>query len=174
MKKWWILAVLAILLTGCGKKETFETLSDVYVQPVSAPPVWQLVVDVPQDASVTVMGTEDTGKLYLCEDYTVTVQTMPSGDLQEALQTLTGFDRDQLTLMQTEEAGVKRYECVWSAAGEGETQIGRACLLDDGNYIYAVTAMTGESMAAEVAGQWQSMFDSMFLASPDAELNTGS
>lgn len=174
MKKWLFIGLAMILLTGCGKKETFETLSDVYVQPVSAPQVWQLVVDVPQDASVTVMASEESGKLYLCDGYTVTVQTMPAGDLQKTLLTLTGFREDQLTLMQTEQAGVKRYECVWTAAGEGETQIARACLLDDGNYIYAVTAMAGESKTGELAEQWESMFDSIFLASPDAELNTGS
>lgn len=174
MKKCWILAALMLLFTGCGKQESFETLSDVYVQPVSAPPLWQVVVDVPQDASVMVLQSQEAGKLYLCDDYTVTVQTMPSGDLQKTLRTLTGFEEDQLTLIQTEQGGLKRYECVWTAAGEGETQIARACLMDDGNYIYAVTAMAGESKAGELYQTWQDLFDSFWLASPDAELNTGS
>ena len=173
MKKCWILAVFMLFLTGCGTQETFETVADAYIQPVSAP-LWQMVLDVPQDASVTVLHGTDTGKMYLCENYTVTVQTFSSGDLQKTLKTLTGYEKEDLTLMQTQQDGAKRYECVWASAGEGENQVGRLCLLDDGNYIYAVTAMAGESQAGELTQVWQAMFDSFRLASPDAELNTGS
>lgn len=173
MKKCWILAAVMLLLTGCGARETLETLTDDYIQPVSAA-VWQMILDVPQDATVTVLQGEDTGKLYLCDGYTVSVQTMQSGDLQKALRTLTGYEKEELTLMQTLQDGIKRYECVWAAAGEGENQVGRACLLDDGNYIYAVTAMAGESKAGELTDVWQEMFDSFRLASPDEDINTGS
>lgn len=173
MKKCLILAVMLLMLTGCGAQETLETVSDDYIQPVSAP-LWQMILDVPQDASVTVLQGEDTGKLYLCDGYTVAVQTMEAGDLQKTLRTLTGYEKEELTLMQTLQDGAKRYECVWTSAGEGETQVGRACLLDDGNYIYAVTAMTGESKAGELTEVWQELFDSFRLVSPDAELNTGS
>lgn len=173
MKKCWILAVLMLLLTGCGVQETLETLSDDYIQPVSAA-VWQMILDVPEDATVTVLQGEDAGKLYLCDGYSVTVQTMESGDLKKALRNLTGYEKEELTLMQTLQDGMKRYECVWVSAGEGENQVGRACLLDDGNYIYAVTAMAGESKAGELTEVWQGLFDSFRLVSPDAELNTGS
>ncbi len=173
LKKCLILAGMLLMLTGCGAQETLETLSDEYIQPVSAP-VWQMILDVPQDASVTVLEGEDAGKIYLCDGYTVTVQTMESGDLQKALRTLTGYEKEELTLMQTLQDGAKRYECVWAAAGEGEDQVGRVCLLDDGNYIYAVTAMAGESKSGELMDAWQELFDSFRLASPDAELNTGS
>ncbi len=164
---------MMMFLTGCGVQETFETLSDAYIQPVSAP-AWQMILDVPQDASVTVLQGENAEKIYLCDGYTVTVQTFASGDLQTTFRTLTGYEKEELTLMQTKQDGAKRYECVWVSAGEGENQVGRACLLDDGNYIYAVTAMTGESKAGELMEVWKEMFDSFRLASPDAELNTGS
>lgn len=173
LKKCLIFAAMLCMLTGCGAKETLETLTDDYIQSVSAP-VWQMVLDVPQDASVTVLQDEESGKLYLCDGYTVTVQTMASGDLQKALQSLTGYQKEELTLMQTLQDGAKRYECVWAAAGEGEDQVGRACLLDDGNYIYAVTAMAGESKAGELTAVWQGLFDSFRLVSPEEDINTGS
>ena len=132
------------------------------------------LLDVPQDASVTVLEGEDVGKLYLCDDYTVTVQTFASGDLKKTLRLLTGYEKEELTLMQTLQDGAKRYECVWIAAGESEDQVGRACLLDDGNYVYAVTAMAGESQAGALTQAWQEMFASFRLVSPEAELNTGS
>ena len=173
MKKCWILAAVLLLLTGCGTQETMETLLDDYVQPVSAP-LWQMVLDVPQDASVAVLEGEDTGRIYLCDNYTVTVQTFASGDLQKTFRTLTGYEKEDLTIMQTLQEGAKRYECVWAAAGEGEDQVGRLCLLDDGNYIYAVTAMAGQSQSGALTDTWQTMFESFRLVSPEADLNTGS
>ena len=133
-----------------------------------------MVLDVPQDASVSVLQGENGEKIYLCDGYTVTIQTFSSGDLKKTLQTLTGYEKEDLTLMQTLQDGAKRYECVWTAAGEGENQVGRLCLLDDGNYLYAVTAMAGESKAGELQDVWQELFDSFRLVSPEAELNTGS
>lgn len=173
MKKCCMLAAMLLLLSGCGAKPALETISDDYAQPVCAP-AWQMILDVPQDASVTVLEGEDVGKLYLCDDYTVTVQTFASGDLKKTLRLLTGYEKEDLTLMQTLQDGAKRYECVWIAAGEGEDQVGRACLLDDGNYVYAVTAMAGESQAGALTQAWQEMFASFRLVSPNAELNTGS
>ena len=173
MKKCCLLALVLLMLSGCGAQEAFESLSDDYIQPVSAP-VWQVVLDVPQDASVTVLEGENTGKLYLCDDYTVAVQTFASGDLHTTLRTLTGYEKENLTLIQTLQDGAKRYECVWSAAGEGGDQVGRACLLDDGNYVYAVTVMAEETRAGELSDVWQELFDSFRLVSPEAELNTGS
>ena len=173
MKKLFVFALLMLLLAGCGAQETLETVSDDYIQPVSAP-MWQMLLDVPQDASVTVLQGEDGGKLYLCDGYTVTTQTFPSGDLEKTFRTLTGYSKGDLTLMQTEQDGAKRYECVWVSAGEGENQVCRACLLDDGNYIYAVTAMAGESKTDTLEEAWQEMFQSFSLVSPEAELNTGS
>lgn len=173
MKKCLILLVMLLMLTGCGAQETLETLADDYIQPVSAP-LWQMVLDVPQDASVTVLEGEETGKLYLCDGYTIAVQTFPSGDLKKTVHTLTGYEKEDLTLMQTVQDGAKRYECVWVSAGEGENQVGRLCLLDDSNYIYAVTAMAGESKTGELTETWNELFDSFRLVSPEADLNTGS
>ena len=173
MKKCCILALVLFLFTGCGAREALETVSDDHIQPVAAP-VWQMVLDVPQDAAVTVLEGEDAGKIYLCDGYTVTVQTFSSGDLKKTFRTLTGYEKEDLTVMQTLQDGAKRYECVWVSAGEGEEQVARACLLDDGNYIYAVTAMAGQSRSGELTDTWQTMFESFRLVSPEAELNTGS
>ena len=36
MKKWWIVLVLPLMLSGCAAAEVMETLSDELVQPVMA------------------------------------------------------------------------------------------------------------------------------------------
>lgn len=159
MKKLWILGFTILLLTGCGSQTVFETVEDVMVQP-AAGIIRQIGIDLPPEAAVTVMQNEAGESLYLCDGYTLTVQTLPGGDLDRTLRTLTGFGTDSLSPMQTRQGDVKRSECVWSAAGEGELQVGRLAVLDDGNYHYAISVMASQSAAGELADTWQALFDS--------------
>ncbi len=170
MKKCWLLVVLMLTLTGCGAQETFETLEDEIVQ--SATALQQtLTVILPDGAVTDVMETAGNGKLYLCDGYSVCVQTLEAGDLDRTLRTLTGYSRDSLTVMQTQWQGIKRYECVWSAAGEAEDQVGRLLVLDDGSYHYAVSVMAPASIAGELTQSWQSLFSTVRLG---AQISTGS
>lgn len=166
MKKLWAVLILATLLAGCGAKQTFETVSDL--NDVSAMAQMQQVeLSLPEEAATPSMENPDAGKLYLCDGYTLTVQTLESGDLDKTLRQLTGYGRSQLTLMQTNRNGIDRYECVWSAAGEEGDQIGRAVILDDGSYHYSVTAMASAQRAGEFTAIWQEIFDSVKLVSTD-------
>ncbi len=173
MKKICIIIAILLLLTGCGSAPAMETISDQLLQPVTAT-LQQVVADFPRDASVEVLQNTEYGKLYLCDGYTISVQTMASGDLKKTLKTLTGCDEDALTVIKTRQDECKRYECVWTASGEGEMQVGRACILDDGAYHYAITVMAGESLAGELTQTWESLFDSFRLIGADVDLNTGS
>ena len=164
MKKCWVILVLGLLLCGCGTQETFEPVSDVYAVPVSAEQ-YELKVVVPEEAAVPAMEGTDGGKLYLCDGYTVTVQTLDGGDLNRTLRETTGFDKEALTVMQTAKAGIKRYECAWSAAGEGEDAVGRAVILDNGAQHYVVTVMANYTQAGQLQATWQHILDSVTLVS---------
>lgn len=164
MKKCWIILALFLLLTGCGAQETFETISDNYAAPVSAA-LYEVQVALPEEAAAPAMEAEDGSKLYLCDGYTVTVQTMESGDLDRTLRETTGFNKDSLTVMETQKDGFKRYECVWSAAGEGEDAVGRAVILDDGSCHYVVTVMANYTQAGALSAAWQHILDSVTLVS---------
>ena len=76
--------------------------------------------------------------------------------------------------MESFRGNAKRYDCVWTAAGEGEDQVGRACILDDGSFHYVVSVMAGQSRSGELQPVWQDIFDSFRLADPSIEFNTGS
>ena len=162
MRKWWVIPVLGLLFTGCTAQETLETIADAYVQPAAAQ-VRQVNLQLPEEASVTVMQSDDTGTLYLCDGYAVTVQTLASGDLDRTLRETTGFSRDALTVIETQPGSWKRYDCVWSAAGEGEDQVGRAAVLDDGDYHYVLSVMASFTQAGDLAEVWQEIFDSFSL-----------
>lgn len=164
MKKIWILLLLALLLlSGCGAQETFEIVSDVYDVPASAMG-YTLQLQLPQEAVLETMESE-AGALYLCDGYTLTVQALEGGDLDRTLQAVTGFEKDALTLMQTKQGDFKRYECAWSAAGEGTQQVCRTLILDDGNTHHAVTVMADYQMAGDLTAQWQHLLSSAQLVS---------
>ena len=127
----------------------------------------QLQVDLPKEAGVPTLQSEDAGRLDVCNGYTLTVQTLESGDLDATLRGVTGFAREQLTVMETMKRGIKRYDCVWSAAGEGGDQVARAVILDDGNYHYAVTVMADFASAGDLADTWQSILETVRFSDTD-------
>ena len=166
MKKFWILLIVAIFLTACGGQETMETVSDIYdIQAMSQ--LRRLDLQLPEDAVVESMENDNAGVIYFCDGYTLTVQMAESGDLDRTLRQTTGFGRDQLTVMQTLQEDVKRYDCVWSAVGEGGDQIGRAAVLDDGGYHYVVTVMADASVAGELTPIWQDILGSAKIVNTD-------
>lgn len=166
MKKCWIAAALALLLAGCGAQETFETVSDVY-EVKDLPPAMQVQVMLPDDAAVPAMEDSRTGQIYLCDGYFVTVQILEAGDLNRTLQESTGFSKENLPIIETARDGLKRYECVWTSAGEAGDQVGRAVVLDDGSYHYVVTVMADAVRAGALQSDLQNVIDSVKLTDTD-------
>lgn len=163
MKKLGLLVLLIFLLTGCSAQETFETISDDVLQSAMAP-MGQISITLPEDAAVPSMDNDEAGKIYLCDGYTVTVQTLSGGDLNATLRNVTGYEKDRLTVIQTELSGICRYDCAWSTVGEGGDWVARTTVLDDGNYHYAVSVMAESSVAGEQAEAWQTVLDSVCLS----------
>ena len=162
MKKCLLIAMLVVLLAGCGAPRSFETLSDEYVQPPQ-PVMRETQLGLPEEAAVSAITNADQGSIYLCDGYTITVQTMDAGDLDATLRTISGYGKDRLNLLERQAADHRRYECVWAAAGEGEDQVCRAVILDDGNYHYTLTLTAGASNAGDLAQTWQELLGSFTL-----------
>ncbi len=159
MKKICFLFIFVLLLSGCKAAPTFETMDDVYASQLPNAPR-QVALELPKDVQ-TIVGS--SGKLYLCDGYDVTVETFSSGDLSSTIQQVTGFAPDALTMLQTAVSGVDRYECVWTAAGENGDIVGRAVVLDDGQYHYCVTVMGSADTAGELSADWQELLNSVKL-----------
>lgn len=161
MRKLCAALLLALLLAGCGAPKDFETMTDTYEIPRAAI-AQQPVMYMPEEAALTVSSSECAGSLYLCDGYTVAVQTLESGDLSATLRAVTGYSGEELLVMQRFEDPV-RYECAWAAAGEGGDQVGRTVILDDGSYHYTLTLMCDARDAGELAQTWQEILDSFGL-----------
>ena len=155
-----VILCMLVLLSGCAQ-EVFETVDDQADVQVMAVPA-TLLIDLPESAATPVFEGA-SGKLYFCEEYEIMVETLNAGNLDATLQTLTGFSKDEMQLLETKRCGVACYEGAWSAAGEAGDQVGRVMVLDDGVYHYCISLMTDASDISACALEWQSIFDSVAL-----------
>ncbi len=162
MKKFIMFAgIFALLLTGCATSETFETIADDPVQPVFAI-MREISVKLPDEAASPAVES-GASRLYQCQDYDISVQILEGGDLSRTIQTLSGYDKDSLTVMQTERDGFDCYEFVWASVGETGDLVGRAMVLDDGSYHYCVALLGEADHAQDNQVFWDEMFDSVTL-----------
>ena len=165
--------ILSLLLCGCRAEPTWEAVEDIQpIEPVAEEQY--LHVMLPESTATPTFQDDTAGEIYLCDGYTITKQTLPSGDLSKTVELVSGMEKDQLQLMQTTQADLTRYDFVWTTATEEGLQVGRACILDDGNFHYVVSAMAGEEKAGQLRNTWQQIFDSCCLLPTDALVNTGS
>lgn len=172
MKKVFVLLLLTSMLVGCGAEETFEVVEDVIpVEPVAVPQ--QFYVTMPDDV-LTPTFQNDSEELYVCQDYTISKQVLPSGDLEKTVNTLTGLSQEDIQMLKTFQDNADRYDLVWTAAGEDGLQLGRACILDDGNYHYVLSTLAPEETASRMRDTLQYMYDSCKLMDPSIDLSTGS
>ncbi len=162
MKKylWMIIAVLC--LNGCGDPQSYETISDAYAQPPVAV-MQETLLALPEEAAVSAITNTEQGSIYLCDGYTVAVQTMAAGDLDATLRTISGYGADKLRVIERKLPTCRRYECVWAAAGEGGDQVCRAVILDDGSYHYTLTVTAGEKTAGKLTETWENLLGSFSL-----------
>lgn len=174
MKKLLMVFAFVLLLTGCKAQQEMETVMDGVVQPKTAQKL-EIVIDLPKTAAAAVMSTEETGTVYFCDDFVLTMQTVDSGDLHKTLADTTGYTPEQLPVMETVQGDARRYDCVWTAAGETGDQVGRCAVLDDGNYHYILTVMADAAKSAELTeAVWNGLFSSFRIAPPEEGLNSGS
>lgn len=152
---------LVCLLAGCGAEQTLETVADEQVLSQSA--ARQIHVELPEETVLPVMQT-DTGELYICRDFEVSVQTLPGGDLNRTVETISGFGAGDVTVMETESNSLTRYDFVWSCAGETGPEVGRASVLSDGTWHYCLTVMTAEKNAAGYQEIFNGMFESFTIS----------
>ena len=156
-----MILILTFLLCGCGKQETFETVSDELLQPAMASPR-EFTVRLPDNAVAPVMENE-TEQVYMSEDYEIVIETLASGDLDATIRTLSGYGREKLTIMETQWDDVTRYEFVWVSTGEQGQRLGRGVVLDDGNYHYCLSVLRDAEERKMSQIVWSDVFGSFQL-----------
>lgn len=162
MRKCVLVLLITLTLAGCGTEDTFETVADEILQS-AAEPAAEIEVELPEEAAAPV-AQGDIGTLYQCDGYEIALLTLASGDLDATLRSTTGYSREDLTVIETRLGEFKRYDLVWSCLGEEGEQIGRACILDDGNYHYVLSVLGQADRAGEFEEGWEELFSSYSLS----------
>ena len=163
MKKCLVLImVMGLLTAGCGAEDTFETVADDPAAQVLAQQR-QIYVELPGEAASPAVES-DSGRLYLCGDYEISVQTLEGGDRDATVRALTGYGQDALTMLETQKEGLPCWEFVWASAGETGDLVGRAMVIDDGSYHYCLTVLAQADTAQQNRAVWDRMFETFRLA----------
>ena len=149
------------MLSGCGQQTVWETVNDPWIEVEAA--CREVEVQLPPEAALPVLQNPEEGELYICDGYTLMVQTFNGGDLEATIQKLTGFSKKELACIQSQKGAIKRYLCAWSAVGEEGDQVARAVILDDGSYHYTVSVMADSTDVGALAQKWQSLLNSVNL-----------
>ena len=161
MKIWLVTVMVLVMLCGCGTQQTWETVADEWIQPVMVEKQ-QLLVELPPEAALEVVES-DAGTVYSCQDYDIYLETWASGDLNSNIRKLTGFDRADLTVMETVNPNWTRYDFVWVSASEEGEQMGRGVILDDGNFHYCLSVLGDADQSDRFRNIWQDIFASVSL-----------
>ena len=158
MKRLVWMVLLAALLAGCAAEETLETVNDEWIVPVMAQPR-EISVRLPDNALTPVL-EQDGRQLYMAQDYEIMLETLVSGDLNATIRTLSGYEKNQLTVLETRQGDTDRYDFVWTMAGEKGDRLGRAVILDDGDYHYCMSVLRD---AGDTLIVWRDVFNSFSL-----------
>ena len=161
MKRWWIIALLCLMLTGCDET-VYETMSDLYEQPEQMHPA-QVLLILPQDAALMTAQGDTDNLYYFCEDHTISIQTLMGGDLDKTLKAVSGYSRDKISLVGLSQEELDRYEFVWVVAGEQGDEICRGVILDDGYYHYVLTLQASAEVVAELQQPWNQVASTFSL-----------
>ena len=161
MRKLWIAGLIGLLLSGCSSRQTLETVDDEWITPVMASPA-TVSVDLPEDAVAPVLEQEGQ-QLYMAEGYEIMVETLASSDLDATIRSLSGYGKDQLTVLETQQGEAERYDFVWTTAGEKGDRLGRAVILDDGQYHYCMSVLE-DTEGKNRKTDWNPVFSSFGLS----------
>lgn len=158
-----IILLLTMLLTGCDATQTMETLGDVdHISP-GPPAMAGVSLSLPAEAAMETSSEEDGVSVYLCDGYTMVLQTFSSGDLTATIHSLSGFLPEALTVMESDAGAYTRYDWVWTAVAEEGDLVCRGAVLDDGGYHYTLCVMAPATEVGAVTEAWNNLFGSFCL-----------
>lgn len=158
MKRLVYILLSMLLLSGCGAEETLETVADEWMVPVMAQPR-EISVQLPEDLVMPVL-EQDGSQLYMGDGFELMVDVQNAGDLSGTVRSMCGYEQENLTVIQTQQEGMERYDFVWTTAGETGDRLGRGVILDDGNYHYCLSALRDQG---DTAVRWREVFSSFSL-----------
>lgn len=156
MKKWIIIVLCFIVLTGCSSNADYETIGNVCDEPMSVYIPAQIELVMPEESDMKETATVNGTKYYRFGDCQVWVDVLQTGNLSATIEEITGQNPEKMTVIAREMNGYSCYETTWSAMAEEGMHIGRLLVADNGKHHYCIALMMPEESSenvSEVMGQ---------------------
>ena len=141
-----VLAMLAAFLCGCRPIEVpvWETVTDDVLETASyMEDAYTITLGVPKDAVEDEVTRNRRVYRHVDGDYKIYTQVYLAASPESAVRQLTGFEMEQLCVIETTRFGLPEYRFTWYDAEE--TALCRADLLIDETVCYAVVFAVQES-----------------------------
>jgi len=168
MKQFRVVLTIALmmLLSGCSVP-VWETVEDV--MPPETVMTWQessYVIQVGLPEGVELVEQSEHAAVYATANGELEVETQKflTSGLDGAVCTLSGFEAEELTILQTSRFDLPEYQFAWVSQTEQGTRLYRADLVLDGTCCYAVVCSSLESAGDYYAFQARQVFSSFGLS----------
>ena len=138
--KWVGMLLFLTMLCGCGAQPVWERVEDELPAAVN---FYEMNLDLPSDA--VLLEEQADCKLYQSGDLEITTSSFSAQNLQDAVKQLSGFEPQNLNILQTTSGGMEEYQFAWYAETAEGGRIFRADLIMDETRCYAVVCSGPES-----------------------------
>lgn len=160
--RWLLIPALAVALSGCSAPVTWETVEDPTITVSAAVEQPYLITfGVPEDTLQPVSG-EDGGKLYVQQngDYEIYSEVLTASDRDTAIRMVSGFDAEDLDIVETERFGLPEYRFAWVSASDEGNFVSQASVVEDGDYFYTLIFSVREDAGNQYDDCAQAVFAS--------------
>ena len=109
--------------------------------------------------------SEDYRSLYVHEDgdYEILSDVISAYSLDDALQQVSGFGKDELEVIETSRFGLPEYQFAWVSNSDEGTFLSRASLVEDSDYYYALVFSVREGVGTAYEDCAEAVFASFGL-----------
>lgn len=140
--KRFIILCLSLLLTGCSVPTAqWETVGDFTPTQMEQPP-YGITVGLPEE---TLTDETDGFRRYETQSLWVETGTFYAKDVDSAIESVSGFRAEKLTILKTSRFDLPEYQFAWFSQTEEGGRLYRADVVMDGMTCYAVVCSAPET-----------------------------
>lgn len=158
-------AFLTALLCACVSNiPAWEYVTDELAAPAARRLPSSIVFSVPEGAVCQNLSPDGADALYEAADASYEIMTCVSPQSPAAaIEALTGFAPQELSILATTRFGLAEYQFVWSAAADEGERVYRAAMLCDDQYCYTLCFSRPASAGQSYDAVQQSVFSTFGL-----------
>ena len=169
MKKWGLVLMMIVLLSGCGVKSeaALETVTDGLEMEPPAP--YCIVFSVPEGMTQETFGDDGRCAVYEAEngDYTITTEILDATTVEGAAEQISGIPAERLDILTLAGNPMKEHHFAWSSTGEERETVSRCALMESADYYYVLTMTERTGLGGSLDETADAVFSSFCLTSEE-------